>query len=250
MWEKQALFLAEHGLRVIAYDRRGFGKSDQPWSDYDYDTLADDLNAIIEGLELEDATLVGFSMGGGEVARYLSLYGSDRVSGTVFVSAVTPFLLKTDDNPDGVDGKVFDGIEAELRKDRPAFLHDFGPKFYGRSVIKHTVSEPVLEWTQEMALTGALRATLATANAWATTDFRADLQTIQIPVLIIHGTGDATVPIDVSARRAVKLLPNAILIEYDGEPHGLFLTAADRLNQDLLNFIGGVSEPISGPQLT
>jgi pimeloyl-ACP methyl ester carboxylesterase len=137
-----------------------------------------------------------------------------------------------------------------LRKDRPAFLHDFGPKFYGRSVIKHTVSEPVLEWTQEMALTGALRATLATANAWATTDFRADLQTIQIPVLIIHGTGDATVPIDVSARRAVKLLPNATLIEYDGEPHGLFLTAADRLNQDLLNFIGGVSEPISGPQLT
>jgi pimeloyl-ACP methyl ester carboxylesterase len=250
MWEKQATFLAEHGLRVITYDRRGFGKSDQPWGDYDYDTLADDLATLLDSLELTNVALVGFSMGGGEVARYLSLYGSERVSQAVLVSAVTPFLLKTDDNPDGVEGKVFDGIAAELRKDRPAFLHDFGPKFYGRSIIKHTVSEPVLEWTQEMALTSSLRATLACANAWATTDFRADLAAIDIPVLVIHGTVDATVPIEVSARRAVKLLSNATLSEYEGEPHGLFLTAADRLNQELLNFIGGATEPISDPQLT
>ncbi len=250
MWEKQALFLAEHGLRVITYDRRGFGKSDQPWGDYDYDTLADDLNTLIEGLELEDATLVGFSMGGGEVVRYLSLYGSARVSKAVLLSAVTPYLMKTDDNPDGVDPKIFDDNEEQIRKDRPAFLNDFGPKFFGRSIIKHTVSEPVLEWTQDMALTGSIRATLATANSWATTDFREDLQAISIPVLVIHGTGDGTVPIDNSARRTIKLLPNATLSEYEGEPHGLFLTAADRLNEELLTFLGGVPEPISEPQLT
>jgi len=249
MWEAQATFLAEHGLRVITYDRRGFGKSSQPWAGYDYDTLASDLNDLIEELELEDATLVGFSMGGGEVARYLSLYGSERVSKAVLLAAVTPFLLKTLENPDGVDAKVFDSIEEQIRKDRPAFLKEILPKFYGRTVVKHTVSEPVLEWTQGMALTGSLRATLACANSWASTDFREDLQKIEIPVLVIHGTGDATVPIDASGRRTVKLLPNATLSEYEGEPHGLMLTAAGRLNQELLNFIGRVPEPISNPEL-
>ena len=250
MWEAQAIFLVENGLRVIAYDRRGFGKSDQPWDGYDYDTFAADLNALIEGLELEDVTLVGFSMGGGEVARYLSLYGSASVSKAVLISAVTPYLLKGDDNPDGVDGSVFEGIAQQVRKDRAGFLHSFLPKFFGRTVIKHTVSEPVLEWSRDMALKGSLRATLAAATAWATTDFREDLKTITIPVLVIHGTGDDTVPIDVSGRRTVKLLPNATLSEYDGEPHGLFLTAADRLNHELLTFIGGVPTPISDPKLT
>ena len=250
MWEAQATFLVENGLRVIAYDRRGFGKSEQPWDGYNYDSFASDLNVLIEELELEDVTLVGFSMGGGEVARYLSTYGSARVAKAVLISAVTPYLLKTDDNPDGIDASVFEDIEKQIRKDRASFLHDFGPKFFGRSVIKHTVSEPVLEWTQEMALKGSLRATLASAGAWATTDFREDLRTIQIPVLVIHGTGDNTVPIDASGRRTVKLLPNATLSEYDGEPHGLFLTAADRLNKELLDFIGGVREPISSPELT
>ena len=250
MWEAQATFLVENGLRVIAYDRRGFGKSDQPWDGYDYDTLAGDLNALIEGLELEDVTLVGFSMGGGEVARYLGEYGSTRVSKAVFISAVTPYLLKTDDNPEGIDASVFDGIEKQIRKDRADFLHSFGPKFFGRSVLKHTVSEPVLEWTQDMALKGSLRATLACANSWATTDFREDLKAIDIPTLVIHGTGDETVPIDASGRRTAKLIPNATLSEYDGEPHGLFLTAADRLNQELLNFIGGMPTPISDPKLT
>ena len=250
MWEKQATFLVESGLRVITYDRRGFGKSDQPWSGYDYDTMAGDLNTLLEELEIEGATLVGFSMGGGEVVRYLSTYGSARVTSAVLVSAVTPYLLKTDDNADGVDSSVFDGIEQQIRKNRPDFLKDFGEKFFGRTMFKHTVSEPELAWNQEMALTGSLRATLACAKAWSTTDFRADLTAITIPVLIIHGTGDATVPIDVSARRAVKLLSDSSLSEYDGEPHGLFLTAADRLNAELLLFIGGATEPISAPQLT
>ena len=239
MWEKQATFLSEHGLRTIVYDRRGFGRSGQPWSGYDYDTMAADLHALMEKLDLRGATLVGFSMGGGEVVRYLSRYGSRRVAKAVLVAAVTPFLLKTGDNPDGVDAKVFEGIEQEIRKDRPAFLKEFGPKFFGRTALKHTVSEAVLEWTQAMALTGSLRSTLETAKSWATTDFRQEMKGITIPTLVIHGTSDATVPIDVSGRRAAKLLPNARLSEYDGEPHGLFLTAADRLNEELLQFISG-----------
>ena len=248
-WDKQSNFLAEHGLRVISYDRRGFGRSGQTAQGYDYDTLAADLHALIEKLELTDATLVGFSMGGGEVVRYLSRYGTQRVSKAVLVSAVTPYLMKGDDNPDGVDPKVFEDNEEQLRKDRFAFLNDFGPKFYGRSAVHHTVSEPVLQWTQLMASTGSLRSTLATAKSWAETDFREEMKRITIPVLVIHGTSDHTVPIDASGRRSAKLLPNAILSEYDGEPHGLFLTAADRLNEELLQFVGGPREPISTPVL-
>jgi pimeloyl-ACP methyl ester carboxylesterase len=238
MWEKQATFLAEHGLRVITYDRHGYGRSGQPWNGYDYDTFASDLNALMESLDLRGASLVGFSMGGGEVVRYLSRYGTDRVSKAVLISAVTPYLLKTADNPEGVDPKVFAEIAENIRKDRPAFLQEFGPKFYGRTVLNHTVSEADLEWTQWMALMASLRSTLAAAKAWSTTDFREDMKGITIPVLVIHGTGDSTVPIDVAGRRSAKILPNATLSEYDGEPHGLFLTAADRLNQELLDFIG------------
>ena len=188
-------------------------------------------------------------MGGGEVIRYLSRYGSSRVAKAVLVSAVTPYLLKTADNPEGVDPKTFDDIEANLRKDRPAFLKEFGPKFYGRSAVHHTVSEPALEWTQSMALTGSLRSTLATAKSWSTTDFREEMKRTTIPVLVIHGTGDSTVPIDSAGRRSAKILPNAILSEYEGEPHGLFVTAADRLNAELLQFVGGPPEPISTPVL-
>ena len=238
MWERQATYLAEHGARAIVYDRRGFGRSDQPWDGYDYDTLASDLNDLLEELDVTGATLVGFSMGGGEVARYLAQYGTERVSKAVLVSAVTPYLLKTEDNPDGVDGKIFAEIEQNIRKDRAAFLKEFGPKFYGRSVVHHTVSEPELEWTQAMALTGSLWSTLKTAKSWSTTDFREDLKRINIPVLVIHGTSDHTVPIDNSGRRTVKLLPNATMSEYDGEPHGLFLTAADRLSEEILQFVG------------
>jgi non-heme chloroperoxidase len=248
-WDKQSNFLAEHGLRVISYDRRGFGRSGQTAQGYDYDTLAADLHILLEKLDLTDATLVGFSMGGGEVVRYLSRYGTGRVSKAVLVSAVTPYLAKSDDNPDGVDAKVFQDNEEQLRKDRFAFLKDFGPKFYGRSVVHHTVSEPELEWRQMMASTASLRSTLATAKSWAETDFRDEMKAITIPVLVIHGTSDHTVPIDASGRRSAKLLPNAILSEYEGEPHGLFLTAAERLNEELLQFIGGPREPISVPVL-
>ena len=237
MWEKQANYLVENGMRVIAYDRRGFGRSDQPWGRYDYTTLAADLSAVVEQLDLREAALVGFSMGGGEVVRYLSRYGTERVERAVLISAVTPYLVKAEGNPEGVDPKVFAGIDEGIRKDRPAFFHEFGPKFYGRTTLKHTVSEPVLEWTQSMAMTGSLGATLETGKAWSTTDFREEMRGLNIPFLVIHGTGDSTVPIDVSGRRSAKLLPNATLLEYDGEPHGLTLTAADRLNADLLDFL-------------
>ena len=251
MWDKQATYLAEHGMRVIAYDRRGFGRSDQPWTGYDYDVLASDVNDLLETLDVRGATLVGFSMGGGEVVRYLSRYGTGRVSKAVLVSAVTPYLTKTEGNPEGLDPTIFAGIEKQIRADRMAFFNDFGPKFYGRTMVKHTVSEPVLEWTQAMQYTGSQRSILATATAWSSTDFREEMKAITIPVLVIHGTNDGTVPIDNSGRRSAKLLPNATLSEYEGEPHGLFLTAADRLSEEILQFAGGgAREPISGPVLS
>ena len=234
---------------MIAYDRRGYGRSDQPWSGYDYDTFAADLSSLMEKLDLRGATLVGFSMGGGEVVRYLSRFGSARVSKAVLVSAVTPYLFKTADNSDGVDPKIFEEMEQNIRKDRPAFLNDFGPKFYGRSALKHTVSEPDLEWTLAMAFTGSLRSTLAAQKAWSTTDFREEMKRINLPVLVIHGTADSTIPIAVSGRRSVEILPNATLSAFDGEPHGLFLTAADRLNQELLAFVGKPREVITDANL-
>lgn len=237
-WEMNARVLAENGYRVIAYDRRGFGRSDWAATGYEYNTLASDVNDLLEALDLRGVTLVGFSMGGGEVARYLSTYGSARVSKAVLVSAVTPYLLKTDDNPDGLDPKVFDGFDENLKKDRFDFLKSFGKKFYGVGLVHHPVSEAVLEFTQSMAMTASPDATIKLARAWSSTDFRGDLAKITIPTLVIHGTGDEAVPIDNSARRTVSLLANAELVEYDGAPHGLNVTHAASLNHDLLAFLG------------
>ena len=237
-WEMNARVLADNGYRVIAYDRRGFGRSDWAASGYEYDTLASDLNDLLEALDLRGATLVGFSMGGGEVARYLARYGSARVSKAVLVAAVTPYLLKTADNPEGVDKKTFDDISDNLKKDRPDFLKAFNKMFYGVNLVHHPVSESVLEFSQFMALQASPVATLNLVRAWSETDFRGDLTKITIPTLVVHGTGDSTVPIDHSARRTIKLLANAELIEYDGAPHGLNVTHAEQLNNDLLAFLG------------
>ena len=250
MWEKQAGFLADNGFRVVSYDRRGFGRSGQPWSGYDYDTFTADLHTLIESLDLRGAALVGFSMGGGEVVRYLSRYGSSRIERVVLISSVVPYLLKTDDNPDGVPEAQFEQFVAQIKQDRPAFLNSFGPQFYGRTLVKHTVSEPWLEWTLSMAFQASPKATIDCVRAFGETDFRTDARAVTVPTLIVHGTADATVPIDPTGRAAAKLIPHATFTEYDGEPHGLFATAADRLNAELLQFLGGAREPISKPALT
>jgi pimeloyl-ACP methyl ester carboxylesterase len=239
MWSTQALALAAKGNRVIAYDRRGFGRSSQPWSGYDYDTLSDDLAALIAHLDLGDVTLVGFSMGGGEVARYLGRHGGAKVARAALISAVTPFLVKTADNPAGVDQAVFDGMIASLAADRAAFLGSFGPQFYGNTMLRRRVSSEVLQWTQQMAMMGSLQATIECVRAFSATDFRPDMAAFTMPTLVIHGTADTTVPIDSSARIAARMIPGSKLIEYDDEPHGLTATAGDRVTADLLAFMAG-----------
>ncbi len=242
-WEFQLAELPLHGVRVVAYDRRGFGKSSKPWDGYNYDTFADDLKAVLDTLDLQNVTLVGFSMGGGEVARYMSKHQGARVSKVVFISAVTPYLLKTDDNPDGVDKSAFDGMLEGIGKDRPDFLTTFGKGFYGVGVLNHPVSQPMLDWSQSIALQATPRATSECVKAFSATDFRKDLQGIKVPALFIHGDADKTVPLENSAQRAVALVPGAQLVVYAGEPHGLNVTAADRLNRDLLTFVSG--QPVS-----
>ncbi len=223
-WEYQLGELPKHGVRVVAYTRRGFGNSSKPWDGYDYDTLADDLKAVLDELDLQNVTLVGFSMGGGEVARYMSRHGGHRVAKVVFVAAVTPYLLKTDDNPDGVDQSTFDGMIENLRKDRFDFLRTFGKMFYGEGPLSKPVSQATLDWSQRMAELGSPRATEACVRAFSTTDFRRDLQTIRVPALVIHGDDDKTVPIKKSADRMGEYLKHATYITYDGAPHGLFIT--------------------------
>jgi pimeloyl-ACP methyl ester carboxylesterase len=242
-WDAQALALAEAGYRVISYDRRGFGRSDQPWDGYDYDTFADDLADVIESAELDGGiALVGFSMGGGEVARYMSRHGGKGVSQAVLVGAVVPYLLKTADNPNGADETVFDGIQDGIRKDRADFFRGFFKDFYGVGMISHPVSQAVLDHSWTMAMQAGLKGTLACVDAFGKTDFRPDLASFTVPTLIIHGTSDATVPIDASARAAAAGISGARLIEYDGAPHGLFATHGERLTADLLEFLrGGVA---------
>jgi non-heme chloroperoxidase len=237
-WDDVAVPLAEAGYRVIAYDRRGFGRSDQPWEGFDYDTLADDLADVIESAEIErGAALVGFSMGGGEVARYMSRHGGKGVSQAALIGSVVPYLLKGDDNPNGADASVFQQIKAGIRKDRPDFFRGFFKDFFGVGVISHPVSGATLDWAWRLAMQAGLKPTLACVDAFGMTDFRPDLPHFRVPTLIIHGTKDATVPIDATARAAAAAIPGSRLIEYEGSPHGLFATDKDRLIQDLLAFL-------------
>lgn len=238
MWEYQINELPKHNIRVIAYDRRGFGKSSHPWEGYDYDTFASDLNALIEALDLTDVTLVGFSMGGGEVARYLSKYNHNgRVTKAVLAAAVTPYLLKTDDNPTGLPREQFDAIREQIEEDRAKFLADFGKMFYGVHLFSHPVSDQHLHRDLMLAFMAAGHATIKAMQAWSTTDFRNDLRDIKIPMLVIHGKADETMPIDVSAEETVRLVSHAEYIVYDDAPHGLFYTHKNKFNEDIINFV-------------
>ncbi len=247
LWDYQLAELPKHNLRVIAYDRRGFGKSSQPWDGYNYDTFADDLKAVLDTLDLQNVTLVGMSMGGGEIARYMSRHGGARVSKVVFMSAITPYLLKTDDNPDGVDADVFEDMKEKLNKDRADFLQTFGKQFYGIGFLDKPVSQAQLDGDFARAYAASQKATVDCVTAFSETDFRDDLAQIHVPTLIIHGDADKVVPIEASAERTAAALPNAEYIVYEGGSHGLVVSEKDRVIEDLLSFIQeGVSvrEPI------
>lgn len=236
-WDDQAFALANAGFRAIAYDRRGFGRSDQPWEGYNYDTLADDLAAVIEETGAKDAAIVGFSMGGGEVARYMSRHGGKNVVQAGLISSVVPYMLKTADNPKGVDQSTFDQMVAGLKQDRASFYNTFFKEFYGESMVAHPVSSELLEWSRNVAMKAGLKPAIGCATAFATTDFRPDMAAFKVPTLVLHGTADKIVPIDPTGRESIKKIAAAKFIEYDGAPHGLFATHKDRFTQDLLTFL-------------
>ncbi len=236
-WEKQLTALLGAGYRVITYDRRGFGNSGRPTTGYDYDTLAADLHRLIMQLDLRGTTLVGFSMGGGEVARYLATYGPDRVSKAVFMAAIPPFLLKTPDNPAGVDASVFDGIKQAIAADRPAFLSRFLADFYNVDTLGGTrVSEEVVRFSWNIGAGASPKGTLDCVSAWLT-DFRGDLKRISVPTLVIHGDDDRILPLAATGARTAELVRGGRLAVVAGGPHGLNWTHAEEVNRELLAFL-------------
>src|SRR5450631_2216509 len=243
-WEKQIPVLLAAGHRVITYDRRGFGKSSQPTSGYNYDTFAEDLHKLVTHLKLRDFTLVGFSMGGGEVARYIGKYGSKGVSKAVFISSVPPFLLKTPDNPEGVDGSVFEGIQKAVVADRYAFFTDFFKNFYNTDLLLgKRVSEQAVQASWNIAAGASATASLACVPTWHE-DFRKDMTRIDVPTLVIHGDADRVVPISASGLRAAKLIKGACLVTVKDGPHCIIWTHADEVNRELVTFLGkGVAKP-------
>lgn len=237
MWEYQLTPLRELGIRCIAYDRRGFGRSDQSLNNYDYDTLADDLKNLIDECNVDNITLVGFSMGGGEVVRYCSKYNCEKISKIILVSSVVPYMLKSEDNPEGVSIEDIQQFDEQIRKDRADFLSNFTRYFYGVNFINHPVSNGILEWTNGLAFTASQKAMLACMQSFSQTDFRDELSSIHVPALIIHGDSDKTVPIKATGEQAAALIPGALYKVYSGAPHGLFYTHKDLLNKDIVSFI-------------
>jgi non-heme chloroperoxidase len=236
-WEKQERVLLQAGYRVIAYDRRGFGKSSQPTVGYDYDTFAADLNALLEHLELTEVVLVGFSMGTGEVTRYLGSYGSARVTKAVLMGAIPPFLLKTGDNPEGVDGAVFDEIKAAVVKDRPAYFKEFLDNFYNVDVLGGTrISEQAWQNSFIVAIGASPYAAHACVDTWLT-DFRDDLAKFDVPTLLIHGDADRILPYAATAARLPGLIKDLEVVTIEGGPHNIAWTFPDEVNQALLAFL-------------
>ncbi|MGV9728690.1 alpha/beta fold hydrolase [Streptomyces albogriseolus] len=236
-WEKQTAALLAAGYRVITYDRRGFGQSSQPTTGYDYDTFAADLNTVMETLDLRDAVLVGFSMGTGEVGRYLGTYGSERVAKAAFLASLEPYLLKTDDNPTGVDAAVFEGIEKAVIADRYAYFTGFYQDFYNLDENLGTrISEEALRNSWNVAAGSSAYASIAAVATW-TTDFRADVAKIDVPALILHGTADRILPIEATGEPFHRALPQAEYVVVEGAPHGLLWTHAQEVTDALLAFL-------------
>jgi non-heme chloroperoxidase len=237
-WEKQIPVLLATGHRVITYDRRGFGKSSQPTAGYNYDTFAADLHKLVTHLKLRDFALVGFSMGGGEVARYLGKYGSKGVSKAVFIGSVPPFLLKTPDNPEGVDGSVFDGIQKAIVADRYEFFTEFFKNFYSTDLfLGKRVSQQAVQASWNIAAGASAVASLACVPTWHE-DFREDLKRVDVPTLVIHGDADRIVPISASGLRTAKLIKGARLFVVKDGPHCITWTHADEVNSELVDFLG------------
>jgi non-heme chloroperoxidase len=237
-WEKQVAALLPAGHRVITYDRRGFGNSSQPTAGYNYDTFAEDLHKLVTHLNLHNFALVGFSMGGGEVARYIGKHGSKDVSKAVFISSVPPFLLKTADNPDAVDASVFEGIEKAVAADRYAFFAEFFKNFYNADVfLGKRISQQALQASFNVAAGASATASLACVPTWHE-DFRADLGRVEVPTLVIHGDADRIVPINASGQKTAKLVKGARLVTIKDGPHAINWTHADEVNTELVNFLG------------
>jgi pimeloyl-ACP methyl ester carboxylesterase len=237
-WDKQVPVLLEANHRVIAYDRRGFGKSSQPAAGYDYDTFAADLNTLMNTLDLHDATLVGHSMGTGEVARYLGTYGSARVSRAVLLSPIPPFLLRTDDNPDGLPGSLFDGFVQAAETDAPAWMKGFLDDFYNMNELSgRLVSNEAYQASWNIATAASATAAVACISAWET-DFRDDLSRMDVPVLVVHGDADRILPFNATGKRLPELLKDVDLVVIEGGPHAIAWTHADRVNNALLQFLG------------
>ena len=238
-WENQVPALVEAGHRVITYDRRGFGKSSQPWTGYDYDTFVADLEALLTHLDLSDVTLVGFSMGGGEVARYIGRYGTARVSKAVLASAVPPFLYQSEDNPDGgLDDATIEQFEGGVRGDRIAFLDGFTSNFFTAGDRDDLVSEPNRVYHRDIAAFASPKGTLDCIAAFGRTDFRDDLAEFDVPTLIIHGDSDGIVPFEVSGKRSHEAISDSSLELIEGGPHGINATHVEQFNRALIDFLG------------
>ena len=237
-WDKQVPALLDAGYRVITYDRRGFGKSSQPVTGYEYDTFAADLNALMEHLDLRDAVIAGHSMGTGEVTRYLSRYGSARVAKGVLVSPIPPYLLQADDNPDGVPQGLFDGFAQAARADTPAWMKGFLDNFYNTDTLRGTlVSDQAFQASWNLAVSASATAAVACIATW-TTDFRDDLPKIDVPVLVIQGDADQVLPLDKTGSRLPGLIKDVRLVVVEGGPHAIPWTHADQVNTALLDFLG------------
>src|SRR5512146_1088749 len=239
-WDGQMHFLAENGFRVVAHDRRGHGRSSQPWSGNDMNGYADDLAAVIAALDLKDVTLVGHSTGGGEVARYIGRHGTKRVAAAVLIAAVPPLMLKTPANPEGLPIELFDGLRSSLAKDRSQFYKDFAVMFYGANRSGASVSQGMLDQFWLWSMQSGLKNIYDSIKAFSETDFTEDLKNFDVPTLVMHGEDDQVVPIKDSAKKSAKLIKGAKEIYYPGRPHGLTATHQDEVNADLLAFLNSV----------